>query len=298
MSFKSGFVAILGKPNVGKSTLLNTIIGEKVAIVSPKPQTTRNKILGILNEEDCQIIFIDTPGMHKSKNKLDEYMQKSIVSAKKDVDVVVLMIDGSKRFRNEDIELVKSFDKENVNTILVVSKIDETTFEKLYPQLTQFNELKNIKEIIPLSSFKNKNIQVLIDKIKEYLPDGVKYFDDDVYTDKSVKFIASEIIREKMLWLLQDEIPHGVAIDIVKFNEKKNIVEISADIVCEKQSHKQIIIGKNGTKIKEIGIKSRLDIEKLVDKQVDLKLFVKVREDWRDLNNYVKELGYDIKQGD
>ena len=298
MGFKSGFVAILGKPNVGKSTLLNTIIGEKVAIVSPKPQTTRNKILGILNEEDCQIIFIDTPGMHKSKNKLDEYMQKSIVSAKKDVDVVVLMIDGSKRFRNEDIELVKSFDKENVNTILVVSKIDETTFEKLYPQLTQFNELKNIKEIIPLSSFKNKNIQVLIDKIKEYLPDGVKYFDDDVYTDKSVKFIASEIIREKMLWLLQDEIPHGVAIDIVKFNEKKNIVEISADIVCEKQSHKQIIIGKNGTKIKEIGIKSRLDIEKLVDKQVDLKLFVKVREDWRDLNNYVKELGYDIKQGD
>lgn len=298
MGFKSGFVAILGKPNVGKSTLLNTIIGEKVAIVSPKPQTTRNKILGILNEEDCQIIFIDTPGMHKSKNKLDEYMQKSIVSAKKDVDVVVLMIDGSKRFRNEDIELVKSFDKENVNTILVVSKIDETTFEKLYPQLTQFNELKNIKDIIPLSSFKNKNIQVLIDKIKEYLPDGVKYFDDDVYTDKSVKFIASEIIREKMLWLLQDEIPHGVAIDIVKFNEKKNIVEISADIVCEKQSHKQIIIGKNGTKIKEIGIKSRLDIEKLVDKQVDLKLFVKVREDWRDLNNYVKELGYDIKQGD
>ncbi len=298
MSFKSGFVAILGKPNVGKSTLLNTIIKEKVAIVSPKPQTTRNKILGILNEEDCQIIFIDTPGMHKSKNKLDEYMQKSIVSAKKDVDVVVLMIDGSKRFRSDDIELVKSFDKENVKTILVVSKIDETTFEKLYPQLTQFNDLKNIKDIIPLSSFKNKNIEVLVEKIKQYLPEGVRYFDEDVYTDKSVKFIASEIIREKMLWLLQDEIPHGVAIDIVEFHEKKNIVEIKADIVCEKQSHKQIIIGKSGSKIKEIGIKSRVDIEKLVDKQVDLKLFVKVREDWRDLNNYVKELGYDIKQGD
>lgn len=298
MSFKSGFVAILGKPNVGKSTLLNTIIKEKVAIVSPKPQTTRNKILGILNEEDCQIIFIDTPGMHKSKNKLDEYMQKSIVSAKKDVDVVVLMIDGSKRFKSDDIELVKSFDKENVKTILVVSKIDETTFEKLYPQLTQFNDLKNIKDIIPLSSFKNKNIEVLVEKIKEYLPEGVRYFDEDVYTDKSVKFIASEIIREKMLWLLQDEIPHGIAIDIVEFHEKKNIVEINADIVCEKQSHKQIIIGKNGSKIKEIGIKSRLDIEKLVDKQVDLKLFVKVREDWRDLNNYVKELGYDIKQGE
>lgn len=298
MSFKSGFVAILGKPNVGKSTLLNTIIKEKVAIVSPKPQTTRNKILGILNEDDCQIVFIDTPGMHKSKNKLDEYMQKTINNAKKDVDIVVLMVDGSKRFKHDDIELINSFDKAGVKTILVVSKIDETTFEKLYPQLEQFNNLKYIKDIIPISSFKNKNIDILINKIKENLTDGVRYFEEDVYTDKSIKFLVAEIIREKMLWLLQDEIPHGIAVDIVSYNEKKNIIDISADIICEKQSHKQIIIGKNGSKIKEIGVKSRIDIEKLVDNRVNLNLFVKVKEDWRDLNNYVKDLGYDIKQGE
>ncbi len=295
MSFKSGFVVILGKANAGKSTLLNTIIKEKVAIVSPKPQTTRNKILGILNEPDCQIIFIDTPGMHKSKNKLDEYMQKSINNAKQDVDVVVLMVDGSKNFRQDDIDLINSFDREDVKTILVISKIDESSFEKLYPKLQQFNELKYIKDIIPISSYKNKNIDVLVQKIKEYLPEGVKYFDDDVYTDKSVKFLVAEIIREKILWLLQDEVPHGVAIDILKFNEGENRAEISADIICEKQSHKAIIIGKNGAKIKEIGTKSRLEIEKLLDKKVNLDLFVKVREDWRDNNSYVKDLGYDIK---
>lgn len=295
MSFKSGFVVILGKANAGKSTLLNTIIKEKVAIVSPKPQTTRNKILGILNEPNCQIIFIDTPGMHKSKNKLDEYMQKSINNAKQDVDVVVLMVDGSKNFRQDDIDLINSFDREDVKTILVISKIDESSFEKLYPKLQQFNELKYIKDIIPISSYKNKNIDVLVQKIKEYLPEGVKYFDDDVYTDKSVKFLVAEIIREKILWLLQDEVPHGVAIDILKFNEGENRAEISADIICEKQSHKAIIIGKNGTKIKEIGTKSRLKIEKLLDKKVNLDLFVKVREDWRDNNSYVKDFGYDIK---
>lgn len=292
MSFKSGFVSVVGKANVGKSTLINTLVGEKVAIVSPKPQTTRNKILGILNEEDYQIIFIDTPGMHKAKNKLDEVMDKSIGESMQGVDVLVIVLDGSKKIRPDDVEFVKKYDKSN--TILVVSKIDDTTFNKLYPQLDVFNDLKNIKDIIPLSSFNGKNIDVLLEKIKEKLPEGERYFDEDSYTDKSVKFMVSEIIREKMLWKLNDEIPHGVAVEIVSFKEKKEVAVISANIICEKQSHKQIIIGAKGQMLKEIGTKSRLEIEKLLGKRVSLDLFVKVREDWRENGSFVNNLYGDL----
>ncbi len=292
MSFKSGFVSVVGKANVGKSTLINTLVGEKVAIVSPKPQTTRNKILGILNEEDYQIIFIDTPGMHKAKNKLDEVMDKSIGESMQGVDVLVIVLDGSKKIRPDDVEFVKKYDKSN--TILVVSKIDDTTFNKLYPQLAVFNDLKNIKDIIPLSSFNGKNIDVLLEKIKEKLPEGERYFDEDSYTDKSVKFMVSEIIREKILWKLNDEIPHGVAVEIVSFKEKKEVAVISANIICEKQSHKQIIIGAKGQMLKEIGTKSRLEIEKLLGKRVSLDLFVKVREDWRENGSFVNNLYGDL----
>ncbi len=292
MSFKSGFVSVVGKANVGKSTLINTLVGEKVAIVSPKPQTTRNKILGILNEEDYQIIFIDTPGMHKAKNKLDEVMDKSIGESMQGVDVLVIVLDGSKKIRPDDVEFVKKYDKSN--TILVVSKIDDTTFNKLYPQLAVFNDLKNIKDIIPLSSFNGKNIDVLLEKIKEKLPEGERYFNEDSYTDKSVKFMVSEIIREKMLWKLNDEIPHGVAVEIVSFKEKKEVAVISANIICEKQSHKQIIIGAKGQMLKEIGTKSRLEIEKLLGKRVSLDLFVKVREDWRENGSFVNNLYGDL----
>lgn len=292
MSFKSGFVSIVGKANVGKSTLINTLVGEKVAIVSPKPQTTRNKILGILNEEDYQIIFIDTPGMHKAKNKLDEVMDKSINEGMQGVDVLVIVLDGSKKIRPDDVEFVRKYDKSN--TILVISKIDDTTFNKLYPQLAVFNDLKNIKDIIPLSSFNGKNIDVLLEKIKEKLPEGERYFDEDSYTDKSVKFMVSEIIREKMLWKLNDEIPHGVAVEIISFKEKKEVAVISANIICEKQSHKQIIIGSKGSMLKEIGTKSRLEIEKLLGKRVSLDLFVKVREDWRENGSFVNNLYGDL----
>ena len=292
MSFKSGFVSIVGKANVGKSTLINTLVGEKVAIVSPKPQTTRNKILGILNEEDYQIIFIDTPGMHKAKNKLDEVMDKSINEGMQGVDVLVIVLDGSKKIRPDDVEFVRKYDKSN--TILVISKIDDTTFNKLYPQLAVFNDLKNIKDIIPLSSFNGKNIDVLLEKIKEKLPEGERYFDEDSYTDKSVKFMVSEIIREKMLWKLNDEIPHGVAVEIISFKEKKEVAVISANIICEKQSHKQIIIGSKGSMLKEIGTKSRLEIEKLLGKRVALDLFVKVREDWRENGSFVNNLYGDL----
>lgn len=292
MSFKSGFVSIVGKANVGKSTLINTLVGEKVAIVSPKPQTTRNKILGILNEEDYQIIFIDTPGMHKAKNKLDEVMDKSINEGMQGVDVLVIVLDGSKKIRPDDVKFVRKYDKSN--TILVISKIDDTTFNKLYPQLAVFNDLKNIKDIIPLSSFNGKNIDVLLEKIKEKLPEGERYFDEDSYTDKSVKFMVSEIIREKMLWKLNDEIPHGVAVEIISFKEKKEVAVISANIICEKQSHKQIIIGSKGSMLKEIGTKSRLEIEKLLGKRVSLDLFVKVREDWRENGSFVNNLYGDL----
>lgn len=288
---KSGFVAILGEPNVGKSTLLNSILKEKVSIVSPKPQTTRNKILGIYNDEESQIVFIDTPGIHKSKNKLDDYMSKAITTAKSDVDVILYVIDGSKKITEKTLDNLNKYTN-NANVILVVNKIDDTTYVKLYPELTKCNTLQNIKDIVPVSALKSKNLEELIKVIKSYLHEDIKYFDDDVYTDKSIKFLVGEIIREKTLWLLQDELPHGIAIEIARFDESNQIVEIDADIILEKASHKSIVIGKNGAMLKSIGTKSRLDIEKLLDRKVMLKLFVKVREDWRNSASTVKSLGY------
>ena len=288
---KSGFVAILGMPNVGKSTLLNSILKEKVSIVSPKPQTTRNKILGIYNDEESQIVFIDTPGIHNAHNKLDEYMDKAIITAKEDVDVLLFVIDGKKKISDNIIDTLNKYTKDIKNIILVVNKIDDTTYEKLYPELAKCNNLENVKDIVPVSALRGKNIPELLKVIKGYLTDDVKYFDDDVYTDKPLKFLVSEIIREKALWLLQDELPHGIAIEIIRFVEG-DLYEIDADIILEKSSHKQIVIGKNGDMLKNIGTKSRLEIEKLVDAKVMLKLFVKVREDWRGNSNTLKSLGY------
>lgn len=288
---KSGFVAILGMPNVGKSTLLNSILKEKVSIVSPKPQTTRNKILGIYNDEESQIVFIDTPGIHNAHNKLDEYMDKAIITAKEDVDVLLFVIDGKKKITDNVIDTLNKYTKDVKNIILVVNKIDDTTYEKLYPELAKCNNLENVKDIVPVSALRGKNIPELLKVIKGYLTDDVKYFDDDVYTDKPLKFLVAEIIREKALWLLQDELPHGIAIEIIRFVEG-DLYEIDADIILEKSSHKQIVIGKNGDMLKNIGTKSRLEIEKLVDAKVMLKLFVKVREDWRGNSNTLKSLGY------
>lgn len=290
---KSGFVAILGQPNVGKSTLLNAILKEKVSIVSPKQQTTRDKILGIYNDEDTQIVFIDTPGIHNAHNKLDDYMNKAINTAKKDVDVLLYVIDGSKRITDNVIETLNKYTKDISNVILVVNKVDATNYEKLYPELSKCNSLSGIKDIVPVSALKEKNLEELLKVIKSYLSDSVRYYDEDVYTDKSVKFLVAETIREKTLWLLQDELPHGIAIEIVRFEEGDNLCEIDADIVLEKLSHKQIVIGAKGAMLKNIGTKSRVDIEKLLDKKVMLRLFVKVREDWRHKDSVVRSLGYD-----
>lgn len=289
---KSGFVAILGQPNVGKSTLLNAILKEKVSIVSPKPQTTRDKILGIYNDDESQIVFIDTPGIHTSSNKLDDYMNKAITTAKKDVDVLVYVIDGTKKINEKTLETLNKYTKDIKNIILVVNKVDDTTYEKLYPELNKLNSLEGIRDIVPLSALKRKNVEELIKVIKNYLKDNVKYYDDDIYTDKSIKFLVAETIREKTLWLLQDELPHGIAIEIIRFVEGEKLTEIDADIIIEKSSHKQIIIGKNGQMLKNIGTKSRIEIEKLVGTKVMLKLFVKIREDWRHKDSVLKSLGY------
>ena len=289
---KSGFVTILGKPNVGKSTLLNKILGEKVSIVSPKPQTTRNKILGILNEPEYQIIFIDTPGKHNIKNKLDKYMDSEIEQAKQDVDIVLLVIDGSKRINESDYEFVESFEKSKQKVIVVINKIDDTTFEKLYPQLVRFNNMKFVLDIIPISAKNGKNVDELINVIKNNLTSDIKYFDDDIFTDKSIRFMVSEIIREKALLYLQDEIPHGIAVDIVEFKEDSKKVIIDADIICEREAHKPIILGRNGEMIKRIGTASRIDIENLVGLKVYLSLFVKVRDNWRNNFNQMNNLGY------
>jgi len=291
--FKSGFVTIIGKPNVGKSTLLNRIINEKVAIVSPKPQTTRNKIIGILNDEESQIVFIDTPGIHKSKNKLDEYMQDSVDSAVKDVDILLILIDGSKPIRDKDVELVKSYDDKN--TILVVNKIDVSEFDKLLPALQVFNDLKNVKDIVPISAKTGKNVDKLVEIIKSHLREGEKYFVNDEFTDKTERFLVSEAIIEKVLILLQDEIPHGVAVDIIEYMETPTLYTISADLICERESHKKIIIGKGGEMLKKIGTQARKEIEEIVGTKVMLNLYVKVRDNWRNSKNYVNEYGYNKK---
>lgn len=295
MSFKSGFVAIMGKPNAGKSTLLNAILGTKVSIVSPKPQTTRNNIIGIYNDDECQIVFTDTPGINTANNKLDEFMQKSVKSAKAGVDVVLLCVDGAKGIRQKDIEFINNF-KGTENLMLIVTKTDLTNYEKLYPQLAQLNNLDYVKSIVPVSSFKKRNIDVVVNEIKKYLKDDVLYFDREEYTDKSVRFMISELVREKTLWLLQDEIPHGIAVEVTQYDEKPDVIDINCDIICEKDSHKQIIIGKRGLMLKEIGTKSRLDIEKLVDKKVYLTLFVKVKNGWRNKQSVINDLGYDVKE--
>ncbi len=294
MSFKFGYVGIVGAPNVGKSSLLNAIIREKVAIVSPKPQTTRDAIIGIYNNDNCQIVFVDTPGIHKSKDSLGESMNKYSFSTASDVDVLIVMIDGSKKIGEDEIKFIKRFEK-NDNLILVVSKTDLTNFEKLYPSLAKLNELSFLKDIIPISSHKNRNIDVLIDSVLKLLPEGKREdapFDTDMYTDKSVRFMAGEMIREKALYNLQDEIPHGVAVVVYEWEEDDNKALISADIICDKNGHKSIIIGEKGKMLKKIGTEARIDIEKMLGKRVNLNLFVKVRNNWKNNIAILQEIGY------
>lgn len=291
---KSGFVAIVGRPNVGKSTIVNAMVGAKVSITGPKAQTTRNKILGILTEGENQIVFVDTPGMLKPTNKLGAYMKKSIDNALSGNDVILVVLDGT-NIKNEDYELVKGFENSQVPVFVVINKTDIASFETVYPKLAKLNEFGFITEFVSISAKTGKNLEELKTKILKFLPEGEFMFDEGDITDKSVKFISAEIIREKALLFLQQEIPHGIAVDIPKFLEGDKLVEIDADIIASKENHKQIIIGKKGEMLKKIGSSARVEIEEMVGKKVLLNLFVKVKENWQDSQSTLNDLGYNKK---
>lgn len=294
--FKSGFVAVIGTPNAGKSTLVNKLIGEKISIVSPKPQTTRNKINGILTTDNYQIIFTDTPGILNKQSKLAQFMQKSIESAGQGTDVYILVIDGLKGVTNTDAELVEKYNKSGNKFICLVNKTDEAKPEQIMPVLNYLNS-KGVENVFPVSAKKGENTDLVLKLITELLPEGVKYYPEDMITDKTERFMAAEIIREKILFYYQQEIPHGTGVNINKYsyNEEKDLTEIDAEIYCEKDGHKAIIIGKNGEGLKKTGAAARRDLEKLTGGKVFLSLWVKVKKDWRDNDFYLKELGYDNK---
>ncbi len=294
MSFKSGFVTIIGRPNVGKSTLLNNIIGEKIAIMSDKPQTTRHKITAMYNDEETQIIFVDTPGIHKPKSKLGDFMVSSAKGAIQNVDVVILMVDNSLKIGPGDQYLLDFINEAKAEVILVINKVDLLTPDEFKSIYETYSAFEFIKTIVGLSAIGGKGIEDLIKAIKADLPEGPPYYPEDFLTDQTERTIVSEIIREKVLKYIDDEIPHGVAVEVqsMKFREDKPICDIEADIICEKKSHKGIIIGKEGRKLKGIGKSARQDIERLLDMKVNLQVWVKVREGWRDNQGILKNLGY------
>lgn len=301
---KTGFITILGRPNVGKSSLINALVGEKVSIVSPKAQTTRDRIMGILTDEDCQMVFVDTPGVHKPTNKLGEYMEKCVKNATVDTDVIVIVLDGTRRVGDSDMDFIDKYLKMSKAPVyVVVNKTDEASYEKVYPildklsfMLQEHDGIRPVKDIIPTSAKKGKNVDVLKKALKSELSEGDMFFPADEYTDKSERYMICETVREKALMLLNDEIPHGIAVYIQRmFYEDNGVAHIICDIVVERDSHKAIVIGKGGEKLKAIGERARRDIEKLLDTKVFMEIFVKVRENWRNDHVVMNDVGYDPK---
>lgn len=295
--FKSGFISIVGRPNVGKSTLMNNIVGEKIAIMSDKPQTTRNTIQAVYTDENCQMVFLDTPGIHKPKNKLGEFMVKSATDAFKNVDVVLYVVDESKKIGPGDRKIIEDLKGIKAPIVLVLNKIDQLDESDLFELMKMYHREGVFKDIVPISALRGKNVKELIKVIQKYLQEGPKYFPDYMITDQPERVLVSELIREKVLHYVHDEIPHGVAVEIEKIKSRndKQIVDISAVIYCERDSHKGIIIGKNGRKLKGIGKSAREDIELLLGSKANLQLWVKVKENWRNLQNYVSNFGYTDK---
>ncbi len=289
--FKSGFVSVIGRPNVGKSTLINSLLNQKVAIVSNKPQTTRKNMNAILTRDDFQIIFIDTPGMHTPKNNLGKYMVKKAKEVKSDVDLILFITTPEINMRDQDKTILEGFDK-NIPVILIVNKIDENDQIRVAESLKNYSKEFDFKEIIPISALKGKNVDKLLEIILNYMQEGPKYYPDDMIVDAKERFLICEMIREKALILLSEEVPHGIAVDIVSMEDKENIVKIEAEIICEKDGHKGIIIGKNGDMLKRISTYSRQEIERLLDKKVFLKVWVKVRKEWRNDNTFIRDFGY------
>ena len=290
--FRSGFVAILGRPNVGKSSIMNRIIGEKVAIVSNHPQTTRNKLLGVATGEDWQIVFVDTPGLHKPRTKLGEFMMQSAKEAREGVDAVLAVVDGQK-IGGGDRAILEDIQQMNCPRFLAVNKIDIVTPEKLMPQLAELNDF-SFDQVFSVSARTGKNIDIMLQKLIEAMPEGPKYFPDDMITDQPERVLCAEIIREKALHNLRDEIPHGIGVEMLQIKKVgENLTEIHANVYCERDSHKSIIIGKQGSMLKKIGSDARTDIERMLGTKVMLQLWVKVRLDWRNRAGDLRTLGYE-----
>ena len=289
---KSGFVSLIGRPNVGKSTLLNSLINQKIAITSNKPQTTRNIIQGIYNDDGYQIVFVDTPGIHKPINKLGKMLNKEAQSLTKDVDLILLVVDASEGLGAGDKKIITDLKGTSSPVILILNKIDKMSNEQIFESINEYKDLYNFVEIIPVSALKKNNLQDLIDTIKKYMVDNIRYFDEDMITSSSVSFLAQEFVREKLLRMTEQEIPHSITCVTSKFEEKKDIIDITIDVIVDRDSIKKIVIGKNGSLLKSVGIEARKDIEALLGKQVYLELYVKTIKNWRDKEKYFKELGF------
>lgn len=292
--FKSGFVALIGRPNVGKSTLMNQIIGQKIAITSKKPQTTRNKIQTVYTCDEGQIVFLDTPGIHKAKNKLGEYMVSVAEKTLKEVDVILWLVEPDTFIGAGEKHIAKQLKDIDVPVILVINKTDTVKNDEVLAFIDAYRKLLDFNEIIPASALHGQNVDTVVEQIFKYLPQGPMYYDEDTITDQPMRQIVAELIREKALHALNDEIPHGIAVTIEKMKKRnnKNLYDIEATIICERDSHKGIIIGKKGAMLKKIGSNARYEIEMQLEAKVNLQLWVKVRKDWRDSELYMKNYGY------
>lgn len=296
--YKSGFVTLIGRPNVGKSTLMNRLIGQKIAITSSKPQTTRNRIQTVYSSEEGQIIFLDTPGINKAKNKLGDYMLNVAERTLKEVDVILWLVEPTTYIGAGEQYIIEKLNRVKTPVILVINKIDTVTNEEIIKCIDKYKDVCQFAEIVPVSAMTGKNKEEVISSIFKYLEEGPQYYDEDTVTDQPERQICAELIREKALRLLSQEIPHGIAvvIDAMKERDGGRIVDIDATIVCERDSHKGIIIGKQGAMLKKIGTQARTEMENLLDMKVNLKLWVKVKKNWRDSDFLIKNYGYDKKE--
>lgn len=296
--FKSGFAAIIGRPNVGKSTLMNHLIGQKIAITSRKPQTTRNRIQTVYTCQRGQIVFLDTPGIHKAKNKLGEYMVNVAQRTFKDADVILWLVEASDYIGPGERHIAEQLKGNSLPVILVMNKVDTVEKKAAAGYMEAYRKLYDFADIVPVSALRSVNLDTLLDCIFKYLPYGPQFYDEDTVTDQPQRQIVAEMIREKALRCLGEEIPHGIAVSVEKMKERPNgnLVDIEATIICERDSHKGIIIGKQGAMLKKIGSTAREDMEKLLDQKVNLKLWVKVKKDWRDSDYLIKNFGYDKKE--
>ena len=294
---KSGFVTLIGRPNVGKSTLMNRLIGQKIAITSSKPQTTRNKIQTVYTDERGQIVFVDTPGIHKAKNKLGQYMVDVAEHTLRDVDVIVWLVEPTTFIGAGERHIAEQLGGVDTPVILAINKVDTLKdHDEILGFIAAYKDICPFAEIVPLSALKGKNTDLLLELLFKYVPEGPQFYDEATVTDQPMRQIAAELVREKALRLLDDEIPHGIAVTIEKMKARKNgLYDIEASIICERDSHKGIIIGKGGSMLKRIGTEARKEIEDMLEAKVNLNLWVKVRKEWRDSEIYMKNYGYDVK---